>query len=117
MQQLELSSLVGHRGVAPDQLADTGRVDRGHFLHVDQDVLLAFLDQFVDRFAKLHVAGTDRDLAFQIQNLDAAGSLAHARLHPYPSFFSSRVRCFARKISMPPPSTGRKRTSSMNVFM
>src|SRR5215471_3335787 len=63
VEKLELAALVRHGGVTPDELADAGRVDGRHVLHVDQNVLLALVHQLVDRLPQLDVARSDRDLA------------------------------------------------------
>src|SRR5438477_2715336 len=117
VQKLQLPAFVGDRRVAADELADPGRIDGRHFLHVDEDVLLALLDETVDDLAQLDVPGADRDLSLQIHDRDPL-DLAHIRLHVrFPSFSFPEPKFLVRTISMPPPSSLRKRTSSMNVFM
>src|SRR6266496_5331784 len=116
-EELQLSTLVRHGGIAADELSDSGRIDGGHFLHVDQDVFLSLLDETVDDLAQLDVPGADRDLPLQIHDRDPLDP-AHIRLHVrFPSFSSPEPKFLVRTISMPPPSSLRKRTSSMNVFM
>src|SRR5262245_1245909 len=117
VQELQLSALVGHGGVAADELADPRRIDGRDVVHVDEDVLLARVDQLVDRLAELHVSRTDGDLALELDDLHPA-DFADVRLHAgFSSLFSIAPRFFFKTISMPPSGCLRKRTSSMNVRM
>src|SRR5262245_31147086 len=117
VQELQLSALVRHGGVAADELADPRRIDGRDVVHVDEDVLLARVDQLVDRLAELHVSRTNGDLALELDDLHPA-DFADVRLHAgFSSLFSIAPRFFFKTISMPPSGCLRKRTSSMNVRM
>jgi hypothetical protein len=70
VEQLELAAAVRHGRVRADQLADARRVDRRDAGEVEEDVRPAAVDGGRDHLAQLRVAGADRDLPLQGDDLD-----------------------------------------------
>ena len=80
VEQLQLSAAVRDRRVGADQLADAGRVDRGHAAEVEQDVRAAVGEGRGDDLAQLLVARADRDLPIELDDFNSvngAGSGFH----------------------------------------
>src|SRR5207248_10922300 len=80
VEQLQLPAAIRDGGVGTDQLADSGRIDRGHAAEVEQDVRAALRERVADHFAQLLVARADRDLPLELDDLhsvDDAGTGFH----------------------------------------
>jgi hypothetical protein len=77
VQQLDLAVLRRCRRLAPDQLAQAGRVDDRHVLEVDHDLGVTILELGEQRAAQRDIARADRELAAQVQNRDACDLSFH----------------------------------------
>src|SRR5262249_26988947 len=68
VEQLQAASGVLGRRVARDQLAYARAVDVADSAEVEDDLVLARIEQFADGVAQLHAAFADGDLAEHFQN-------------------------------------------------
>jgi hypothetical protein len=72
VHQLEFAALVAQGSVVAHQLADARAVDVDHALEVEQDLLIAFTDEFLHRVAQLARALSQTKLAADINDGDVA---------------------------------------------
>src|SRR3990172_1906783 len=71
VQQLELTVLAAHGGVAANDLPQAGAVHVGNIRQIQDDSLGPVLDQLIDLLAQQLVTLSDQHLSLQIQNGDA----------------------------------------------
>src|SRR5579864_2076285 len=118
-QQLELATLIADGGERAHQLADARAVDVGDVAQSEQDLLVAFADQFAHGVAQDHAAFAQGDASAEIDDrytIHLSGTCLHAHLASSDAFAESPRTCLTKVISVPGCRV-RKRTSSMNDRM
>src|ERR1039457_35301 len=76
VEQLQAAAMIGHRRVAPDQLAESRTVDVAHAGEVEEQVLLAAVEQFLDLIPEHGQGVAQREGTVEIQDNDVS-SLAN----------------------------------------
>ena len=74
--QVDAAAVLAHALEAADQHAESGRVDVADLLEVDDEVVVALIDQLADRVLDLR-RGVDVDLARQLDDVRFVARLVH----------------------------------------